>query len=102
MTLSLNSGRKGAILSKEKTIPLKFEIPDEVITRYATNMSVQKIEREYVVSFFEQRPEVNFGPFKKAMTEVRAVCVASVVLTPQRFSKFVDTWRAFLDREGIT
>lgn len=72
------------------TIPLKYHIPDTIITRFSTNMTVQILQSEFKICFFEAKPEIRLGPNPKPINEVQADCVASIVVTPDRLSKFID------------
>ena len=79
--------QKGHILS------IEWNIPDNIITRFATNMTIQTIENEFKISFFEVKPpivlsEVDQKKMKKIGT-VKADCVGSFIVTPDRLPKFI-------------
>lgn len=79
-------------------IPLKWYIPDNIITRFASNMIIQTIESEFKISFFEIKPEILLQPSEPPPKEVRAECVASVIVTPERLPKFIDVLQRHLNR----
>lgn len=83
----------------EKTVfvPVKWHIPDTIITRFATNITVQMMESEFKISFFEQKPEMYFEP-SPPPSEVQADCVASVIVTPDRLSRFIAVLQDQLDK----
>ncbi len=87
-------GKKKTKSSKKKVaiakVPIKWHVPDTIITRFATNMVVQIIENEFKISFFEIKPEMHFEPITKPPDEVQADCVASVIVTADRLSKFIE------------
>src|SRR3990172_6828217 len=79
--------QKGHILS------IEWNIPDNIITRFATNMTIQTIENEFKISFFEVKPpivlsEVDQKKMKKIGT-VKADCVGRFIVTPDRLPKFI-------------
>ncbi|MGR3174944.1 MAG: DUF3467 domain-containing protein [Candidatus Scalindua sp.] len=80
------------------TIPLKFHIPDTIITHFVTNTTVQIMEQEFKISFFEMKPELCLDPTAKLPSKVQADCVASVVMTPERISRLISTLQAQLDK----
>ena len=43
------------------SLPVNFLIPDNMVSRYATNLLVQHTEQEFVISYFEARPPVVLG-----------------------------------------
>lgn len=72
----------------EVKIPIIFETPDSIVTRWASKMVVQLIEDEFKISFFEMKPQIYFGG--PLPTEAKAVCVASVVISAQKLPVFVE------------
>ncbi len=74
----------------EATIPVKWHIPDTIITRFATNIVVQIIENEFKITFFEIKPEIYLEPSQKPSGEVQAECVASVIVTADRLPRFIE------------
>ncbi len=81
-----NSSKKKVV---EVNVPIKYRIPDTIITRYATNITVQIIENEFKICFFEQKPEMRFDPKQPPPSEVQADCVASVIVTADRLPRFI-------------
>lgn len=78
--------------------PLKWVIPDNIITRFASNMIVQNIENEFKVSFFETKLPILLGPSDLPPKEVVAECVASVIVTADRLPKFIGVLQKQLDQ----
>ena len=78
-------------------IPLKWYIPDQIITRFASNMVVQTIENEFKISFFEIKPDIVLDPSNPLPKEVRAECVTSVIVTADRLPKFIEALQKQLD-----
>jgi len=76
--------------TKPVIVPLRFVIPETIITRFASNMVVQTIENEFKVSFFESKPEIHIGPLKDIPKEVKAECVASIIVTVDRMPVFIN------------
>lgn len=85
-------GKKKTKPSKKEVaeVVIKWHIPDTIITRFATNMTVQIIENEFKISFFEIKPEIYLEPIPIPPNEVQADCVASVIVTADRLPRFIE------------
>jgi hypothetical protein len=76
-------------------IPLEFETPSDIQTVYATNMTIQHTEHEYILSFYEVVNPVLLGSLEeklealKKMGSVKAHCVARIVIAPGRMPNFL-------------
>jgi hypothetical protein len=71
-----------------REVPIKWNIPDNIITRFANNVVIQKIENVFKISFFETKPDILLGNLQDTIsTEVQADCVASIVMTPDKLAK---------------
>jgi hypothetical protein len=81
---------KEEIKKVELEVPIKWHVPDTIITRYASNMLVQTLEHEIKLSFFEIKPEIRLDPSVTPPSEVLAECVASVIVSPAKFPKFIE------------
>jgi len=81
---------KVEIKKTEITIPLKWHLPDTIITRYASNMVIQTLENEFKLSFFEINPEIRLGPDVPPPSEMQAECVASVIVSPAKLPQFIE------------
>jgi hypothetical protein len=76
-----------AIQIEAKEVPIKWNIPDDIITRFTNNIIIQKVENVFKISFFEVKPDIHLGSSKDTTTtEVQAYCVASVVMTPNKLA----------------
>jgi hypothetical protein len=79
----------------EKLVPIDWVVPDDIVTRYATNIVVQRSEHEFIISFFEAEPPIIVGPDdrkEKALASIQSVqarCVARIVVAPKRVDDFV-------------
>lgn len=80
-------------------VPLKFVIPNTIITRFATNMTVQVLEQEFKINFYEMKPELCFEQNAKPPSDIQADCVASVVLTAERVVRLIKALQDQLDRQ---
>lgn len=71
--------------------PIKWVIPDNLVTRFATNMLVQSIEdKEIKLSFFESKPPITLDASAPSPTEIVAECVASIVISDDRMLTFIE------------
>ncbi|HEX7723997.1 MAG TPA: hypothetical protein VF397_17670 [Pyrinomonadaceae bacterium] len=76
---------------QERTIPMVWNFPDDLLSRYATNILVQTGDQELYVSFFEIQHPVLLEPGDINKVEsVNAECIAKIVVTPERLTLFVD------------
>lgn len=84
---------------KEKThveVPLEWNVPDDLVARYATNMIVQRAENEFLLSFFEVKPPMLLGnqdeiiEHAKQIKSVRANCVAQIFIAADKMPSFID------------
>jgi len=76
-------------------IPLQFCIPDDLMSRYATNFVVQHTDQEFILSFFETQnplllgsPEQNKATLQQ-MGGIRSQCVARIIVAPGRMSELI-------------
>lgn len=78
-----------------KFVPIEWFVPDDIVTRYVTNMVVQTSDHEFTILFFEAQPPIIVGPTDKKQKElesvasVRARCVARIAIAPARMEEFV-------------
>ena len=42
-------------------LPIEWNYPESIVSRYATNLVVQHTEHEFILSFFEVKPPVILG-----------------------------------------
>lgn len=87
------SSKKGEFVK----VPIKYHIPDTIITKFVTNSTVQIMEEELKISFFEMKPELCFEMNAKAPSEIQVDCVGAVVMTPNRISKLIGALQKQLD-----
>jgi len=87
---------------KSDELTIEYIIPDYIISRFATNITVQKIENEFKVSFFELKQDMILNEEdRKKMIErgtVRADCIASIIITADRMPKFIDAMSKQLEK----
>src|SRR5258706_1362243 len=94
---------------QEEELPTRFEVPIEwytppdLPTQYITNMTLQRTEHEFIVSFFEQRMPILLGPPEqireqvKGIESIRATCVARLVIANGRFGDIVEVLHRALE-----
>jgi len=76
-------------------VPIEWCYPDSIISRYATNMLVQKSEHEYIISFFEIKPPVLLGTPEEVTAQaskiksVKAECISRIIVSDDRMPDFV-------------
>ena len=86
--------------AQEEQVQISFNVPIEMPSVYATNIVLQQMEYEVLVSFYEIQPPLllagsneaeNLAILKK--TGMRADCVAKIIISKQRFGAFVDVMK---------
>ena len=90
--------REGVILQVE------WNIPDDIVARYATNMLVQRGENEYYISFFETKPPVLLGTPEQINKKVEGIkslqanCVAQVIIAAEKLPSFIEALQDMLKK----
>ncbi len=76
----------------ERNIPIVWHVPEDLISRYATNMIVQMTENEFVISFYELPPPIIIDPIKdlENLNSVAAECVARIIVAGNKMPEFVE------------
>lgn len=90
MATRTNIKKKTTAKIQGMMVPIKWNTPDNIITRFASNMVVQLLENEFKISFFEINPDIIFGIENKPPDEVQANCVASVIITANKLPVFIE------------
>jgi len=89
---------------KTRGLPIKWQIPEDLISRYATNLVVQHTEHEFTISFFEAEPPILLGTPEErqaALEQISSVplkCVARVTVSASRMPEFVRVLQNSLER----
>lgn len=89
--------KKAKTGKQEIEVPIKWYVPDTIIARFANNMTIQTLEYEFKLSFFEVKPEIRTDPMAPPPTEVRADCVASVIVNVAKLPEFIAALQKQLD-----
>jgi hypothetical protein len=90
--------KKKLTAEKLPLVPLKFHVPDNIISRFATNMTVQILDDEFKINFYEMKPELNFDPNAAPPSEVKADCVASVIVPASKLDSWIDVFKGQVER----
>lgn len=93
-------------MSKEKEdtnkmgtpISIEWYVPDGLMTPSASNMVVQIIEDVFKVSFFEVKLPILTDETEPPPSKVRADCVASVFISPNKLPIFINVLQKQLDK----
>jgi len=85
-------------------IPVKYVVPDEIVTQYVTDMVVQHSDQEFLISFWEIQRPVLLGSEEERKAQIQMIkflenrCIARFAITPERMQKFLDAMKENLDR----
>ncbi len=90
--------KKASQSKKVVKIPFKWHIPENIITRFASNMVVQTLENEFKILFFEPNPEIHLDPSLPIPNEIQVNCVASVIVTANKLPQFIKVLQDQLDK----
>ena len=87
------------------TFTIDWQIPDDIVARYATNMLVQRAENEFIISFFETKPPILLGDadeisaqLKSMGSVLRANCVAQIIVAAEKMPSFVEALQKNLSK----
>jgi hypothetical protein len=83
---------------KPRQVPIEWRIPDYIVSRYATNMVVQKAEHEYIISFFELQPPIILEETANQLASMPADCVARIVVSASKYPEFVAVLQQHLQK----
>ncbi len=89
--------------SQSVNIPVEWHIPDDIQSRYASNVFVQPGEYEIILSFFEtQLPILTGSPDEnltrlKDLGAIRANCVSRVIIDPELIPRLIQALQAGLE-----
>ena len=86
---------------KEKefvAVPIEWNVPEGQVTQFASNMVIQIEDDIFKLSFFEMKPPINLNESAPPPTKIRADCVASVYITPNKLSKLIEILQTHLDK----
>ena len=74
---------------KGKEVHIDWHFPENMNSKYATNLIVQHNEHEFVLSFFEIAPPIVLGQKDLDIDSVNAECVSRIVIAPSRIEEFI-------------
>jgi len=94
------SKKKGKKEKNPGHIPISWNIPEGVITPYASNMFIQTIEKEFKISFFETKPPLLFDDTDATPASVRADYVAGVIVAHYKLQTFINALQKHLDKHN--
>lgn len=85
-------------------LPIDWQFPKDLSSRYATHLIVQHTEHEFVLSFFEILPPTIFGSPEaisaqlEQLSSIPAECVGRIVVAAERMPAFVAVLQENLER----
>lgn len=80
---------------KERTYDLNLQIPQNIVTLYATNLTVQSVNDGVVVAFYEALPPLVLGTQEEVdkildtINTIPANCVGRFMISNTQFPNFV-------------
>ena len=89
-------GKKQGKQEQPQILPVEWKVSDDIVARYATNMVVQRLENEFLISFFDIRPPIILGEpedITKKLRETKSVtanCVAQIIVAVEKMPSFVN------------
>ncbi len=93
---------KGAAEESEYTVPIRWEIPDDLKVLWASNFIVQHSMREFILSFFQAPPPLLIEPTKEELEAAAkagypAKAVARIALSPAAVKELIEILQTNLD-----
>lgn len=95
-------------VSPSSALAVEWQIPNDMQSRYATNLVVQSGSNEFIISFFELRPPIILGSPEEtqaALQQIKsipAICVARIVVPREKMPDFVKVLNDHLERSKTT
>lgn len=76
---------------KESPLTIDFSVPDDLPTQFATDMGVQVIHTEFILSFFEVRLPLTqrTKPIEEVAEMVKPICVSRVAISAERIPDII-------------
>lgn len=96
--------KSGELIVTDLVFPLDWNVPEKLEAKYATNMVVQRLENEYLISFFEVKPPILLGDPEsilekaKSIKSIQANCVAQIIIAAEKMPSFVTALQDNLKR----
>ena len=84
--------------------PLSWHVPEDLVARYASNMVVQRLENEYLISFFEIKPPIVLGSPEeikeqtKEIRDIKATYVAQIFISEDKMPVFIKALQENLNK----
>lgn len=84
-------------------LPIEWNIPENMIAKYATNMVVQTEKEEFILSFFQIKPPLFFNAEDrdkkmKDNAAVKAECIVRLIISPERLPRYIKLLQKAMDR----
>lgn len=81
-------------VSPRKQLSIDWQIPPNLVSRYATNIVVQSNESEFIISFFEAHPPIRLVSDDVAaqlaqIDKLPAECVARIIVPVPKMEGFL-------------
>lgn len=97
---------KKQVQTKRIPVPLKWNVPEHIEAQYATNLVVQYIENEYLLSFFVVKPPIIIGEPEVVaeklgeLESVEATCIAQIMVASEKMPGFLEALQSNLGRSA--
>lgn len=89
--------------SQSLTLPIEWHVPDSIQSRYATNVLVQALHYEFIISFFETKlppfigqPEEVKAKFEQAGT-IQAECIGRIIVAAEQLPSIINALQTSLE-----
>ncbi len=89
---------------KEVALPIEWSVSEAIIAKYATNMVVQRLENEFLISFFEMKPPILLGDPEliaeklEGVKSAQANCVAQIIVAHNKLPSFIEALQKNYDK----
>jgi hypothetical protein len=80
-------------------IPLRWQVPDYIITQYSNNVLVTHTDTEVIIMFFEALPPIRFSE-REQPDEVVSECVARIAMHPEKAWSFLRALESNLEKHA--
>ena len=102
MSILVDGSESHQTETQAKPLAIDWQIPDDLVTLFANNITVQFLQHEFVLTFYQTIPPPLLGPLAEQklarMDRVPAVAVSRIVIAAGQLPGFVKALQDNLDK----
>jgi len=85
------------------TLPIEWHVPDSIQSRYATNVLVQALHYEFIISFFETKLPPFIGQLEEVKAKfeqagtIQAECIGRIIVAAEQLPSIINALQTSLE-----